>query len=293
MPFNDPLPWDNDDAPAVPRQLPAGFEHIRALDGTPPVVKPYRESCRKCGGRGRFVSYSGRDCGPCYSCQGKGYREFATSTASRTAAKARREEAKVGRWDTWKAANPAAAAWIEKTSVGEGSFNAMIADFQAKIERHGDLTDGQWSVVRKGLERDAQWAAERTRKAQEQASQTIVIDTTKIVEAFQVARNSGLRKAVLHFPGLALVDGKKGIYVKAAADYEATYYGKITDRFLPSRECSPEIVARLQVIAADPLAAARTTGIETGVCVCCGAELTNPESVQLGIGPICRGRWGF
>lgn len=31
-------------------------------------------------------------------------------------------------------------------------------------------------------------------------------------------------------------------------------------------------------------------GKRFGICCCCGRELTNPESVALGIGPICRGK---
>lgn len=32
-------------------------------------------------------------------------------------------------------------------------------------------------------------------------------------------------------------------------------------------------------------------GHETGICCCCGAFLENPESVKLGIGPICRAKY--
>lgn len=35
---------------------------------------------------------------------------------------------------------------------------------------------------------------------------------------------------------------------------------------------------------------AQAYGRQTGVCCVCGAELTNPVSVQAGIGPICGGR---
>lgn len=41
------------------------------------------------------------------------------------------------------------------------------------------------------------------------------------------------------------------------------------------------------------MAAAKMHGQQTGICSCCNAELTNPESIALGIGPICREKWGF
>jgi hypothetical protein len=45
--------------------------------------------------------------------------------------------------------------------------------------------------------------------------------------------------------------------------------------------------------AANPLEAARLHGQRTGSCSCCGRELTNAESIALGIGPICRERFGW
>ena len=33
---------------------------------------------------------------------------------------------------------------------------------------------------------------------------------------------------------------------------------------------------------------AQEFGKRTGTCVCCGRELTNEESILLGIGPVCR-----
>jgi hypothetical protein len=45
-------------------------------------------------------------------------------------------------------------------------------------------------------------------------------------------------------------------------------------------------------IAANPLDAARRYGIELGMCAVCGQALTNEESRQFGIGPICRQRFG-
>lgn len=38
-------------------------------------------------------------------------------------------------------------------------------------------------------------------------------------------------------------------------------------------------------------AEAAAYGHETGACMCCGRTLTNPESIALGIGPICRDKW--
>lgn len=39
------------------------------------------------------------------------------------------------------------------------------------------------------------------------------------------------------------------------------------------------------------LAEAQEYGIRTGICCVCGRLLTNPESIALGIGPVCAGRF--
>lgn len=39
------------------------------------------------------------------------------------------------------------------------------------------------------------------------------------------------------------------------------------------------------------LAEAKAYGVRTGICCVCGRLLTNPESIALGIGPVCAGRF--
>lgn len=46
----------------------------------------------------------------------------------------------------------------------------------------------------------------------------------------------------------------------------------------------------IALIAQDPTAASRAYGKHTGTCGVCARTLTNPESVALGIGPVCASR---
>lgn len=50
--------------------------------------------------------------------------------------------------------------------------------------------------------------------------------------------------------------------------------------------------AALIAVEADPVAAAKANGIETGRCSCCSRALTDPTSIEIGIGPICREKLG-
>lgn len=49
----------------------------------------------------------------------------------------------------------------------------------------------------------------------------------------------------------------------------------------------------LAEIAQDPKAAAIRYGHESGACSVCGRELTDPESVKSGIGPVCAKKRGW
>jgi hypothetical protein len=82
------------------------------------------------------------------------------------------------------------------------------------------------------------------------------------------------------------------IYVR----YQGRYAGVIsTLRYqFTGKHPSPEMLAELDRIEADPLAAARDNGVLTGRCSCCGRALTDPVSIGFGIGPVCRSRgWGM
>ena len=58
-------------------------------------------------------------------------------------------------------------------------------------------------------------------------------------------------------------------------------------------EYAPGAVRHLSEDTLMTLEEARDYGVRYGVCAACGRTLTNPESIEYGIGPICRTRyWG-
>lgn len=48
----------------------------------------------------------------------------------------------------------------------------------------------------------------------------------------------------------------------------------------------------LRELDADPLTAAKKYGKLSGRCCSCGRDLTDPDSIEAGIGPICAGKFG-
>ena len=107
-------------------------------------------------------------------------------------------------------------------------------------------------------------------------------------------RNAG--KVTLRFLGAAVSFVPKGpnagcLYVKDGSQY----LGKVTlaGEFRAAYGIQAEpVIEALLAAQEDPEAAAIAYGRETGSCSCCGRELTNQQSIDLGIGPICLDRLG-
>ena len=80
------------------------------------------------------------------------------------------------------------------------------------------------------------------------------------------------------------------LYVKR----DGKYQGKVTPDgvFHPVGGAARETADELLAIDSDPVGKAREHGRLTGRCSICGRELTDPISVERGIGPICITRWG-
>lgn len=86
------------------------------------------------------------------------------------------------------------------------------------------------------------------------------------------------------------------LYVTEDAPYDdRAYLGKITPDggFRPSRAATDLHRKAVDLVADDPWQAALTYGRAMGKCSCCGRTLTAGKSVEDGIGPICKDKWGL
>lgn len=131
---------------------------------------------------------------------------------------------------------------------------------------------------------------------------TVNMATAIIYDMFQKIKEKGgkkitYRSSVIRLSAAPDNGANPGmIYIK---DNNGDYVGKMNRRGykLPFQKSSnltiPELNAALIEIATDPEGVAVRYARQTGICACCGAELTDPESVKRGIGPICAETWGF
>jgi hypothetical protein len=124
---------------------------------------------------------------------------------------------------------------------------------------------------------------------------------SRLFDTFKAAKARGLRRLTMRFSGVIVKPSKDlgSLWVlssteKVEGDYglQPKYLGKVTPNRLDSR-LADDVKSVLLEAAADPLTAAIRYGKETGACSCCGRDLTNPESIAAGIGPICREKFGL
>ena len=86
------------------------------------------------------------------------------------------------------------------------------------------------------------------------------------------------------------------LYVTEDAPYDdREYLGKIMPDggFRPSQAATDLQRQAVDLVADDPWQAALTYGRAMGKCSCCGRTLTAGKSIEDGIGPICKDKWGL
>lgn len=276
-----------------------GRDHSQAKAESNPTT--YRDKClaRNCN-RGSFVSYSGRIVGKCFACKGLGYKEFKSSPESRAASKEMRDTKKTRN----EAENlaffgekyPEIMAWILATQSFEFAVSML-----ANVKRTGELTEGQIAACERCIERNKTRKVEALAKIE--SAPIVLVD--KLMEAFESAKANKAKRPILRFESfqasLAPSTGVNAgaIYIKSNSD---VYLGKIQNgKFFARNECSEEQTRDVTNAMRDPVNAAiaygkKNRGTEDSpeyFCACCGIQLTNPESIARGIGPICADKFGF
>ena len=281
---------------ATPKQPPA---HYILLE------KRFEEACPKCRGRGRFISYAGRDCGPCFNCKGAGKLVFKTSPEARATARAssaaraqRKAETLAGEIAQWQAEHTAAWQWLTSNTARGNEFAKSLTE---ALYKYGSLTDNQLAAVERQLEKIA------ARKAEREAAAPAV-DATKIEQAFAVAREKAARPGqegifekplkltsgdvTLSFrPGSIGSQWEDMLFVK---DADGNKLGHIKNgKFMRKFECSDVQAEAVVACASDPEKAVVAYAKAWSRCGVCGQRLLNDVSIARGIGPICAAKFGW
>jgi hypothetical protein len=268
------------------------IDDIPSLIGEVAATVLYKEPCKKCHGRGKFISYSGYSLGDCFSCKGAGFHEFKTSPQyrdkARTSTAARKERQATATIEAFAAEYAAEHAWMVKTAPRFEFAQSMLD----AVVKFGSLTEKQLAAVQKCVAKDVERNTERAARV-EAAPQ---IEISKIEVSFANAMAKGIKRPKLRLadfkfsPAPVTGNNAGAIYVKAGE----TYLGKIAGgKLFKSRECDDQTASSILVAAADPEAAAIAYGRRFGQCAICARELTKGESIDRGIGPICAEKFGW
>ena len=261
-------------------------------------------TCPRCHGsgiwRGGFSNYVERTC---FACNGTGRAvprkpkkplDMSPKAVERRAkARTRRREKKVeeaqrklAAHEEFKANDPMGIFLVEAAKWSEFAVDMLNAHY-----KYEEFTERQEAAVRSMMEKVA------ARKNREADAELGGAGLDAVMKIFSNAIASGLKRPVLRIGdikiNLAPAGGKNAghLYVKLDDEYQ----GKIDPegKWFAIRAADESIGGRLEEIAKDPLAAAVLHGKRTGNCACCGRELTDPKSVERGIGPICADKWGL
>ena len=121
-----------------------------------------------------------------------------------------------------------------------------------------------------------------------------------IIRAIENAQDCGLKRIAMRFKHFIAKPSKYAgkIYI-FSHEKQLNQWGTLSNIYLGwitlDQTSLGEIalIKAVQDAATDPYSAAKLYGQNTGSCSCCGRELTNSLSIELGIGPVCREKFGL
>jgi hypothetical protein len=275
----------------------------------------FAEGCPKCRGTGSFISYSGRNLGPCFACKGAGKNVYKTSPEARAKSRANAAARKVSKEQQIAAdakafidAHEAEIKWLtiagQRNIERNGTFT-FPQDLLTKLWQYGSLTDSQLAAVQRLMAKDEARSAERTAAAP-------AADVSALEKAFAVARERAMlpgAKGVFTKPlkltsgsvSVAISSPKPGskwdgmLFVRDAKDDERKLGYFKGGKFFRQGAATDAEAAAILTVAASPFDAVKAYAKAWSECGICGKTLFNAESIERGIGPICAAKygWGF
>lgn len=216
------------------------------------------------------------------------------SQASRTRAKAKELQRVLEAQESWRRAHAELYQWLCNKRMSF-DFAASLLDH---LGRKGELTESQLAAAERCMLRDRERTAEKSVEQAKRVQTAPEVSALAIEQCFALAASKGTKNPVLRLgefrvkPAKATSANPGAIYVMTR-DGE-TYLGKVLGgKFLRSRDCSPVAEAKVIEVCKDPKTVAVAYGKQFGICAVCGRDLSDEESVQRGIGPVCAEKYGF
>lgn len=293
-----PTPDFNDleeDLDTVPPPIPKPT-FIQAQAEFAQRATPTQITCPSCRGSGRFISWSGREVGECFKCNGTGRcnaprqlkmtpeaiaqrakdKQYRANKKAQIAAQEAAEQA------AWLAAHTDVTTWVEANS-GHFDFATSLGN---SLRQYGTLTENQVAAVRRCIVKENERKAAIALVPKNPAG----LDLSSVPSGCYAVPGGDTRLKVKIDNVTDEGKWKGWVFVKDAAVYgEGKRYGSQR----PNQNYKGDIEDVLRVIAANPAEASMAYGKLVGCCGVCGRPLENADSVARGIGPICAGKMGW
>ena len=237
--------------------------------------------CPACHGRGRFISYAGRDVGPCFKCKGTKFITKGQNAAIK--GKATKERNKLD----WAQANAEVIAYAKKRADKGSTFYANLL---ISLEAYGTWTENQVGLINRDMAKDAEFFAKR------EAARPVV-PTEGILALFDRAPVKLVKKPIFRTTEVTInrapMTGRNpgALYVRDTDTDD--YLGMIKDGKWIAKWGTKDVTEVLQRVAADPTTEAIAYARKFKACCCCGKTLRDPVSVLAVVGPVCGPRWGL
>jgi len=284
------LDFDDDisdllDAPMRPaKELPVKF--------VPILERVFTENCPACAGTGRW-----RGVRPCFKCNSTGKLTFKTSPETRAKVRANGVARKVSKLEEFSKEFPEIIAWLDAST----KFPFAVS-LKENLQKFGSLTDGQIAAARKCIAK-LEAAKAKFAVARENAPK---VSTNKLEQAFAKANKAAARPGMIGV-WVRPISMKSGDVAMTFSNGTNQWAGKIfvkkvdgtklghieNGKFVRKFACDDAAEVAVVDCCNDPEKAAVAFGKAFGACAICHRTLTNPESIERGIGPICAEKFGW
>ena len=162
------------------------------------------------------------------------------------------------------------------------------------IDKYGALTVKQ-----------AAWVEALIERAAAPKPEAVQVEMAGVQQLFAAARQK------LRYPKIRLRADDGTPVVLALAGARSKYAGQVTltdggpfgdnrwfgrvdgAKFYASRSATPAVIGLLTGLSADPTNVISGYGRLTGACALCGRDLTDQDSVDRGVGPVCAKNFGL
>jgi hypothetical protein len=265
-------------------------------------------TCEKCHGKGSvIIGYVNRRQAECFYCNGTGKRKTSAEhraklKATRQANDQKRKAEKSAKFEAWLADTTqeqrAAIKWLREQVAYNGFYgrSEFSTSMISRLDSRDTLTENMINAItRMHTKAMANQAKREAEKSAEMELNSVSTEFSALFAAFAKAHEE-IAKPIFRVDDLKVSRAPDHgtnagcLYVKSVCN---DYLGKITPSGQFKGRASDSQRESLDALAKDPFAAVIKHGRDTGKCGCCGKELTKKQSIEDGIGPICKDKWGF